>query len=365
MENKRPSVYEECRQKGISRRDFLKFCTTMAALMGLEASGVAQVVNALETKPRLPIIWLHLQECTCCTESFIRAAHPIVATLLLDKISLDYTETLMAAAGEQAEAAKEETMKKYYGNYLLMIEGSLPTKDEAYCCVGGKSALQITEEAAAGAKAIIAWCNCASAGCVQAANPNPTGAKGIHKVIKGKPIINVQGCPPIADVMAGVIIYMLTFERMPQLDGLGRPKMFYSRRVHDTCYRRANFDAGLFVESFDDENAKHGYCLYKVGCKGPSTYNSCGIIKWNEGTSYPIQSGHPCLGCSEENFWDNSPFYKRMPDIHGFGIEATADQIGLALGAATAAGIAVHAVATNIRKKELIDNDEPESKSTI
>ena len=149
MENKRPSVYEECRQKGISRRDFLKFCTTMAALMGLEASGVAQVVNALETKPRLPIIWLHLQECTCCTESFIRAAHPIVATLLLDKISLDYTETLMAAAGEQAEAAKEETMKKYYGNYLLMIEGSLPTKDEAYCCVGGKSALQITEEAAA------------------------------------------------------------------------------------------------------------------------------------------------------------------------------------------------------------------------
>ena len=322
MENKRPSVYEECRQKGISRRDFLKFCTTMAALMGLEASGVAQVVNALETKPRLPIIWLHLQECTCCTESFIRAAHPIVATLLLDKISLDYTETLMAAAGEQAEAAKEETMKKYYGN-------------------------------------------CASAGCVQAANPNPTGAKGIHKVIKGKPIINVQGCPPIADVMAGVIIYMLTFDRMPQLDGLGRPKMFYSRRVHDTCYRRANFDAGLFVESFDDENAKHGYCLYKVGCKGPSTYNSCGIIKWNEGTSYPIQSGHPCLGCSEENFWDNSPFYKRMPDIHGFGIEATADQIGLALGAATAAGIAVHAVATNIRKKELIDNDEPESKSTI
>ncbi len=165
--------------------------------------------------------------------------------------------------------------------------------------------------------------------------------------------------------MAGVIIYMLTFERMPQLDGLGRPQMFYSRRVHDTCYRRANFDAGLFVESFDDENAKHGYCLYKVGCKGPSTYNSCGIIKWNEGTSYPIQSGHPCLGCSEENFWDNSPFYKRMPDVHGFGIEATADQIGLALGAATAAGIAVHAVATNIRKKKLIDNEEPENKSTI
>ena len=285
MENKRPSVYEECRQKGISRRDFLKFCTTMAALMGLEASGVAQVVNALETKPRLPIIWLHLQECTCCTESFIRAAHPIVATLLLDKISLDYTETLMAAAGEQAEAAKEETMKKYYGNYLLMIEGSLPTKDEAYCCVGGKSALQITEEAAAGAKAIIAWGNCASAGCVQAANPNPTGAKGIHKVIKGKPIINVQGCPPIADVMAGVIIYMLTSIVCHNwMDwAVRRCSTHAGYMIRATAVRI--FDAGLFVESFDDENAKHGYCLYKVGCKGPSTYNSCGIIKWNEGTS--------------------------------------------------------------------------------
>lgn len=360
MENKRPTVYEECLRKGISRRDFLKFCTTLAAWMGLESSGAAQIARALETKSRLPVIWLHLQECTCCSESFIRTAHPVVAALLLDKISLDYTETLMAASGEQAEAAKEETMRKYAGEYLLMVEGSVPTGDEAYCCVGGKSALQITQEAARNAKAVIAWGNCACAGCVQAANPNPTGARALHKVIKGKPIINVQGCPPIAEVMAGVIVHILTFGTMPQLDGLGRPKMFYSRRVHDTCYRRANFDAGLFVESFDDENARHGYCLYKVGCKGPSTYNACGIIKWNEGTSYPVQSGHPCLGCSEEGFWDNSPFYKRMPDVHGFGIEATADRIGMAIGAATAAGIAIHAVATNIRKKKLIENEVPD-----
>ena len=365
MEPKKPTVYEECLQKGISRRDFLKFCTVMGAWMGLESSGVAQVVRALETKTRPPVIWLHFQECTCCTESFTRAAHPIVATLLLDQISLDYTETLMAAAGAQAEAAKEEVMKKYNGEYILMVEGSVPTGNPGYCCIGGQSAMQSLEEAARGAKVIIAWGNCACAGCVQAANPNPTGAKAIHKVIRGKPLMNVQGCPPIADVMAGVIVYMLTFERMPQLDGLGRPEMFYSRRVHDTCYRRANFDAGLFVESFDDENAKHGYCLYKVGCKGPSTYNSCGIIKWNEGTSYPIQSGHPCIGCSEANFWDNSPFYKRLPDVRGFGIEATADQIGLAVGAATVAGIAVHSVATNIRKKKLIDNEEPEQSPDV
>jgi len=351
------TIYEECLSKGVSRRDFLKFCTAAAAMLGLEASGVAQVVQALEKKSRLPIIWLHLQECTCCSESFIRTSHPILATLLFDSISLDYTETLMAPSGEQAEKSMHDTMEKYKGEYILMIEGSIPTKNEACCCIGGKSARQIVEEAAKDAKAVIAWGNCASAGCVQAANPNPTGAKPAHKIIRGKPIINVQGCPPIAEVMAGVVVHLLTFGKIPQLDSLGRPKAFYSRRVHDTCYRRANFDAGLFVESFDDENAKRGYCLYKMGCRGPSTYNSCGIIKWNEGTSYPIQSGHPCLGCSEEGFWDNSPFYKREPTFHTFGIEATADQVGLAVGAATAVGIAAHAITTNIRKKKLIENE--------
>lgn len=358
MKTKQPSIYEECREKGISRRDFLRFCTTLAAWMGLEAGGAAQIAEALTNKPRIPVVWLHLQECTCCSESFIRSAHPILATLLFDQISLDYTETLMAAAGHQAEACKADTLKKYRGEYLLMIEGSIPTANEAYCCIGGQSARQVVEEAAEGAKAVIAWGNCASSGCVQAANPNPTGAKPAHKIIRGKPVINVQGCPPIAEVMAGVVVHLLTFGSIPQLDGLGRPKAFYSRRVHDTCYRRANFDAGLFVESFDDDNAKRGYCLYKVGCKGPNTYNSCGIIKWNEGVSYPIQSGHPCIGCSEANFWDNTPFYKRIPDARGFGIEATADQIGLAIGAATVAGIAAHAVATNIRKKKLIDNKD-------
>jgi hydrogenase small subunit len=96
-----------------------------------------------------------------------------------------------------------------------------------------------------------------------------------------------------------------------------------------------------------------------MGCRGPNTYNSCGIIKWNEGTSYPIQSGHPCLGCSEEGFWDKGPFYDRVSHIHGFGIEATVDQIGLALGTATVAGIAAHAVTTNIRKKKLLENSRP------
>jgi hydrogenase small subunit len=355
MSGKPLSIWEQARARGYSRRDFLQFCGWMAAAAGIESTGYAEVVKALDTKPRLPVVWFHFQECTCCSESFIRSSHPIVGDILLDKISLDYTETLQAAAGRQAEEALHSTMTKYKGEYLMLVEGSVPTEQGGiYCCIGGRTALDIVTEAARDAKAIVAWGSCASNGCIQAANPNPTGATPIHKVVTGKPIVNVPGCPPIAEVMAGTVVHLLAFDRIPQLDGLGRPKAFYSRRVHDTCYRRPNYDAGLFVEAFDDENAKRGYCLYKMGCRGPVTYNSCGVIRWNNGVSYPIQSGHGCIGCSEANFWDNGPFYRHLAAFPGFGIETTADTVGVVVGAATAVGIAAHAVTTNIRKRKVI-----------
>lgn len=360
-----PTYLEEATRKGYSRRDFAKFCTMMGAFMGLEASGVAQVTKALETKKRLPVIWLHFQECTCCSESFIRSSHPMVADMLLDQISLDYSETLMAASGFQAEEAMKHTMEKHKGEYILCVEGSVPTAaDGVYCMIGGKTSLQILEEVAENAKAIIAWGSCASNGCVQAAKPNPTSATPIHKLVKGKTVIKVPGCPPIGEVMAGVIVHVVTFDRLPELDNIGRPKAFYSKRVHDTCYRRPFYDAGLYVESFDDQNAKKGYCLYKVGCKGPSTYNACGVMRWNNGVSFPIQSGHGCFGCSEENYWDNGRLYERASAFPGFGIEADADKVGMAALGVTVGALAVHAVATNLRKQKLVSNLEKEGKQS-
>ena len=359
----RPTYYDELRERGYSRREFMKFCTFMAAYLGLESSGAAQISKALMTTSRVPVIWLHFQECTCCSESFIRSSHPMVADILLDKISLDYTETLMAASGHAAEAVMQKTMKDHYGEYILCVEGSVSDfGDGEYCCIGGRSSRQILEEAAKGAKAIIAWGSCACNGCVQAAKPNPTKATPIHKLVHGKPIVKVPGCPPIGEVMAGTLIHMITFGGLPELDRVGRPKAFYSKRVHDSCYRRPYYDAGLFVESFDDENAQKGYCLYKVGCKGPMTYNSCGIIKWNNGTSYPIQSGHGCFGCSEENFWDKGPIYQQIASFPGFGIESNADKIGMIAAGVAVAGAAVHAVATNVQKMGLIKKAIDEGK---
>ncbi|MGB5263560.1 MAG: hydrogenase small subunit [Lutimonas sp.] len=360
------TYYESIIKQGYSRRDFMKFATYMTAYMGLSNSMVGQVAKSLESTHRLPVIWEHFQECTCCSESFIRSNHPIVADIILDKISLDYTLTLMAASGHQAEAAKHATMEKYKGEYILCVEGSVPMgADGNYCCIAGRSAKETLLEAAEGAKAIIAWGSCASNGCVQAAKPNPTDATPIHKIIKNKPIIRVPGCPPIGEVMAGVIVHVVAFGRLPELDRLGRPKAFYAKRVHDSCYRRPYYDAGLFAESFDDQNAKDGYCLYKLGCKGPMTYNACGTIKWNNGVSYPIQSGHGCIGCSEANFWDNGPFYERLTNVPGFTIENNADKIGKVAAGALAGGIALHAVAANVSKRKELRDRTSRGKSNL
>jgi hydrogenase small subunit len=355
------SYLDLMRRRGYTRRDFMMLCSYAAACAGIARSAVGEVVDAFTKKPRPPVIWLHFQECTCCSESFIRASHPIVADVVLDVISLDYTETLQAASGHQAEKCLHDTMANYKGQYILLVEGSVPLNDDGvYCCIGGRTAKDILAEAAAGAAAVVAWGSCASNGCVQGAKPNPTGATPIQKLLK-QTVINVPGCPPIGDVMMAIVTHVLVLGRLPELDAFGRPKQFYGRRVHDTCYRRPYYDAGMFVESWDDENARKGYCLYKMGCRGPTTYNACSVTRWNESTSYPIQSGHGCIGCSESGFWDNGPFYRHLASFPGFGIESTADKIGVAAAGITAAGVAAHAVATNIRKRKLIHEALDES----
>ncbi|MES1259649.1 MAG: hydrogenase small subunit, partial [Gemmatimonadota bacterium] len=298
------------------------------------------------------------QECTGCVESVIRTADPTIGNLVLDLISLDYSHTLMAAAGHQAEAALQSAMKENFGKYVLVVTGSIPLNDDGiYLTIGGRTAKTILEEAAKGAAAVVAVGACAHWGSVQAARPNPTGAVGVSAIIKDKPVVNIAGCPPISDVVTATIVHFLTFGRLPATDGDGRPLFAYGQRIHDQCPRRAHFDAGQFVEKFDDAAARQGYCLYEVGCKGPATFSPCPIIQWNEGTSWPIGAGHPCLGCTERNFWDTmTPFYDRLPDVGGFGVERTADIIGAALAVGAAAGVGAHAIATGIhqsRRKKL------------
>jgi hydrogenase small subunit len=341
---------QHLKSRGISRRDFMKFCGEMAVVLGVSGSLIPRIAKALEAVKRPSVIWLQLQECTGCVESVLRTASPTIGDLLLDVVSLDYNHTLMAGAGTAVEKAKQSAMAANKGSYILVVTGSIPTKDGGiYTMIGGRTAEDILKEAAGGAAAILAVGACAHFGSVQSARPNPTGAVGVRDIIKNKPIVNIAGCPPIGDVVTATVVHFLTFGRLPGVDGEGRPLFAYGKRIHDQCTRRAHFDAGQFVESFDDESARKGFCLYSVGCKGPETFSPCPIFLWNTRTSWPIGAGHPCIGCTEPHFWDTmTPFYGRLPNVGGFAVEQRADTIGAALAIGAAAGIATHAAATVI-----------------
>ena len=296
---------------GVSRRSFLQLCAAMAASMGLPAGADAAIANAVASKKRPSVIWLHFQECTGCTESMLRAEHPTLEKLILDVISLDYHETLFAAAGHQVEAARRAAMKANKGKYLLVVEGAIPTKDGGiYCKIGGQTAMEMLKECAADAAAVIAIGSCSSWGGMPSTGPNPTGASSAQEVL-GKPVANIPGCPPNPYNFLSTVVHFLTFGKLPELDAKNRPKFAYSRLIHDNCERRAHFDAGRFAMEFGDEGHRKGYCLYKLGCKGPETYANCPSILFGDvgNASWPVGTGHPCIGCTEQGVGFAKPIH--------------------------------------------------------
>lgn len=343
---------EHFEARGVSRREFLDLCGKLTAMLGLASVVTPRMAEALTQVRKPSVIWIQLQECTGCVESVIRTSEPSIGDLLLDTISLDYNHTLMAAAGHAAESAMQASMEANAGQYILVVTGSVPLKDDGiYTTIGGRTAKEILEEAAAGAAAVIAVGACAHWGNIQASKPNPTGAVGVAEIIRDKPVVNIAGCPPISDVVTATIVHFLMFGRVPQLDIDGRPLFAYGKRIHDQCQRRAHFDAGQFVEDFDDEAARKGWCLYRTGCKGPACFSPCPIIQWNVRTSWPIGAGHPCIGCTERQFWDTmTPFYERLPQVAGFGVERNVDVFGGALALGVTAGVAAHAAATGVHR---------------
>ncbi|WP_333972222.1 hydrogenase small subunit [Alteromonas mediterranea] len=306
------TLNEQLQRSGISRRTFLKFCATTASLLALPQCAVAEIAQALGSAKRPTVIWLPFQECTGCTESILRSHAPTLESLIFDHVSLDYQHTIMAAAGDQAEEARRTAIENNKDKYLLLVDGSVPMGNPGYSTISGISNVDMLRESAAHAAGVIAIGTCASFGGIPKANPNPTGAVSVADIITDKPIVNISGCPPLPIAITAVLAYYLTFNRFPDLDHLNRPLAFFGETIHDRCYRRPFFEKRMFAKSFDDEGAKNGWCLFELGCKGPETFNACATVKWNQGTSFPIESGHPCLGCSEPDFWDKGSFYQPL-----------------------------------------------------
>ena len=307
-------VYTMLEDKGVSRRDFMKYCSLITATLGLSSSCAPKVAEVLTSpKPRPPVVWLHFAECTGCSEGFIRSMYPWIDTLVLDILSVEYHETIMAAAGHQAEENLQNAIKKYKGKFICIVEGAVATKyDGAYGKIGGRTFLEIAKDVTSKAAAVICIGSCSAFGGIQAAEPNPGGYKGVGDAL-GIKTLNLPGCPPNPINLVGTVVNYLLLGSLPALDDLGRPQFAYGKTIHDQCPRRSHFENEEFVLEFGSEEAALGYCLYKVGCRGPETYNNCPTAKFNDGTSWPVEAGHPCIGCSEPNFWDKmSPFYEEM-----------------------------------------------------
>ncbi len=298
----------------VSRRDFLKFCGLVAASLGLPMGAGVQIAEAVAALKRPPVIWLSGQECTGCTETLLRSTHPTVDHLILDLISLDYHEALSTPAGHLAEEAKKKSMEENQGKFILVVDGAIPLKDGGiYCQIGGRPVVDILKETAAKAAAVVAIGSCASWGGIPSASPNPTGAVSAQEALGEKfKVINIPGCPPNPYNFLATVLYFVTFKKLPALDDKARPMFAYRRLIHEGCERRPHFDAGRFALEFDDDGHRRGWCLYKLGCKGPETYNNCPAVLFGDvgARSWPVGTGCPCFGCSEKGVG----FTKAIPE---------------------------------------------------
>lgn len=327
--------------RGIDRRDFLRLCGTTAAIFSLPLGGTEKIVEAAEKAMKKPaVIWLQGQDCAGCTESLLATLNPSIESLLLDTISLRYHETIMGATGIVAEEALHATQKE--GDYILVVEGSLPLAGDEFCMVGGVPWTKTVEETAKNAKAVVAVGACATYGGIPAAGP--TGAAGVSAVVKDKPVINLPMCPAKPSQVIATLLYVLShgLENF-ELDEHLRPKVFYSNLIHDNCPRRGRFENGEFLNDWNDPNQKD-WCLLLKGCKGPKTYTDCAQVWWNDGANFCINAGSPCSGCAQPEFYkDFATLYAKtdMFDMPGFG-QVSAATVGKVIGGAAAVGVGVH-----------------------
>jgi len=282
--------------------EFNRWVSMITASMRLHPEYECLVNQGVEQLNKIPIIWLELSDCSGNSEGFIKTAHPKVDDLILKYISLDYHELLMAASGDQSESVLDNIIKNDAGRYILMVEGAIPLGlDGKFLRIGtkGETGLELLRRCAKDAAAVMAIGSCALDGGVVAAAPNPTGAVGVAEALGRDDIINLPGCPVNPVNIIGTLVHYIMFDELPKLDELNRPEWAYGYRIHDNCERRGHYDMDEFVLEWGDEGAKKGWCLFEMGCKGPYADLNCSVVKFNEGTSWPVQVGHGCFACGK------------------------------------------------------------------
>ncbi|WP_419770733.1 MAG: hydrogenase small subunit [Candidatus Marinarcus sp.] len=283
-------------------QEYNQMVSMITAKLKLHPQYESSVNKALKNLNKLPIIWIELSDCTGNSESFIKSAHPTIEELILDFISLDYHELLMAPSGEQSESVLSQLIEKEKGKYILLVEGAVPLGlDGKFLRIGEKAetGIELLKRCAKDAALVVAVGTCAYDGGVVASGSNPTQAVGVREALKREDIINLPGCPTNPINIVGTLLHYVMFAELPSLDEQNRPTFAYGYRIHDNCERRGHYDLGEFVQEWGDEGAKKGWCLFNMGCKGPYSNLNCSLVKFNEGTSWPVACGHGCFACGE------------------------------------------------------------------
>jgi hydrogenase small subunit len=306
MENKR----------ALTRREFLQIAGAGGAgLAGISLLGIPGFNELFAaTVAEIPVVWLQAGCCTGCSVSLLNSVSPTIQDLILGEVipgnhlSLAYHPTVMAGQGDQVIAVLDDFAQRDPGGFILVVEGSISTKDSGiYCEVGEKNGHGITllnhlQTLAPKAMAVISIGTCSAYGGIPGADPNPTGIKAVETVLDeagiSTPVVNVPGCPPHPDWFVGTVATVLIGGLTAlDLDAHGRPKAFYGALIHDNCQFRGYFDESRFAEDFSYEG-----CLYALGCRGPETHADCPLRKWNNAVNWCIGSGSPCIGCVEPGF---------------------------------------------------------------
>jgi hydrogenase small subunit len=346
-------LYAALIARGMTRRSFLKFSTAMAAALALPASYAPRIAVAVAAAPRLPVIWIRAQTCGGNTEALLRAPEPTVATLLLETLSVEYHESLLATAGAGTELALTNAMARYPNGYVAVLEGAIPAgAGGGYCLVNGRPVADVAREVCDGALATIAVGACAFDGGAPAASGGQTDAGGVKRVVGNGKLITLPGCPMNVVYLTAVLVHYLTFKEWPALDPMGRPLAAYGNLIHNQCERRPHFEFGEFALTWGDEGAQRGWCLYKLGCKGPETMANCPTVGYGGGVSWNVRAGHGCVGCVMPAFWNQmGPAYKRLPSPIAFFPNLTVDELGAAAVVGVAAVAGVHAVGMGARYK--------------
>lgn len=360
--------YTALETRGVSRRTFLGFCASVAVALGLSEAYAPKIAQAIADDSVIgkksgnlaPVIWLEQASCTGCTESLAQVTEPDVATIVLEMLSLNYSETLSAAAGYSMEESRKQTIAA--GGYLLLVEGAIMEGwNNNALRIAGETGVDIFLETAEKADAIIATGSCAVDGGWQASGANPGGATGVMAILakngmSDKPVINLPACPVNPEWIVAVVVDYLLLGTLPELNEKNEPSLMFDQPIHENCPRRGHFENGEFVYQYGTIEEKKGYCLYPLGCKGPTTKSNCPIVRWNDGVSWCVESGAPCIGCCDANpfmtghNWvdQNSPFQQRFRWFGNTGGHYTAPVLAASITGVIAVCIGIHGIGMKI-----------------